>query len=149
LEEIEQLPEIEVTRRKDVSSKGEKPEYEEETITVQGVSYGDTTYTAEDLEKIFREIIALQSDEELEPSEIPDEEVELTRRQWLEAKAYGWGMIFYIPAAFVFIVSGFFFVFGKDPAKEEDPTVHPEEIDDDTSGGDSGEATGGEGQPQS
>jgi hypothetical protein len=113
-------------------------------IPEEGITYGEVTYTSDDLERIFREIVALQSEEDLEPSEIPAEEVELTRQQWLEAKAYGWDMIFYIPAAFVFIISGFFFAFGRDPAKEEDPTVHPEEIDGDTSGNDSDGATGGE-----
>jgi hypothetical protein len=49
------------------------------------------------------------------------DDFELTRSNWLAAKAHNWEQIWRVPALFIFVWFVVFFIFGRDP-KEEGPT---------------------------
>jgi nucleoside transporter len=85
-------------------------------ISEDGVTIGDKTYTAADVEQTFRAVAAVGTDD---PSGAKLEDVSVTREDWLKVQATGWDKVFIIPAMFLLVICGIFAVAGKDPKDEE------------------------------
>ena len=87
-----------------------------QAIPEDGVTIGDKTYSAADVEQTFRAVAAVGTDD---PSGAELEDVSVTREDWLKVQATGWDKVFIIPALFLLVICGIFAVAGKDPKDEE------------------------------
>lgn len=104
----------------------------------KSITVGEVSYSPDDLKKVFRDVAAWKKsglkpgDEGFDKVELTEEDLTLTREDWLAAQAKVWRNIFLYPAIFIFIIFGIFFVLGKNPADEAEETTDEAPAGDDT-----------------
>ena len=110
----------EATQRKDIGTEldgnqDNKLTIEEiEAVGDEGVTFGEVTFTREDLLANFKNIAAWKA--EKTPDEL-GEYWEVARDDYIAAQKANWSQVFFIPSIFIFAVAAIFLVFGKDPEK--------------------------------
>lgn len=94
-----------------------------EAVSEDGLSLGGMTYTANELEKVFRQVAAFTQGVEGDGSDLDEADVVVTRADWLNAQKNGWKSIFLLPSIFIFVICGIFMVLGKDPDADGDDSA--------------------------
>jgi hypothetical protein len=99
----------------DANSDGTITMAEVEAIPDEGLKFGDNTYSRDDMVEVFRKIASLNRE-----SELPDDEIALTRAQWLDAQSKRWKPIWLWPSGVLAVLLGVFAVaFHDKPAEKK------------------------------
>ncbi len=85
-----------------------------EQIGEDGVTFGEQTYSRDDMVDLFKRVAKAEIE-----GEVAEDEIELTRTQWLSAQSCNWTPIWLWPSIFAFVVLGIFAVAFHDKPEEE------------------------------
>jgi len=97
-----------------------------DAIPGTGMTVGELTYKPEEVKEAFKNVATWKKtglkpgDEGFDKAkaELTDEDLQLTRQDWLAAQSQNWSRFFLYPSLFIFVIIGIFMLIGKEPAKE-------------------------------
>lgn len=108
----------EAAQRKDIGTELDRDQdnkvtvAEIEAVGDEGVVFGETSFTRDDLLNNFRAIAAWKAGKK--PEELGDK-WEVARDDYIAAQRANWSQVFLVPAVFIFVVGVIFMFFGKEP----------------------------------